>query len=262
MSAVMEDALQRAIGEFGIERICVVSPHLDDAVFSLAHFLRAPRLPPREVFTVFTTARADSDSRHARAMGFTGPIEEFEARRDEDRRAMAMLGIDYEHAGAEADRFTAEVADTCVRRVVERAIARGVAPEKLLALLPAGAGGWLGWPRLWWRRLIRKPVGCPPHAEHEWVRDRLWPRLAGHGVRVGLYAEIPYLWADSVEDLAARQRPPSPQTFRVFRLDPDVGTKLEAVRCYASQYVSEFGTKPDYQRRTAALPEAIWLPVP
>ncbi len=256
----MPDALTQALARQRIARICVVSPHLDDAAFSLAEFLRAPGLPPREVYTVFTQARADSDPRHALAMGFSDPLHEFEARRREDIAAMTLLGVAYEHGGAEVDRFTPAVAESTAARILTRAAAAGVPNDRLVVLLPAGAGGTLNAAQRLWRRVRRRPFGCQPHAEHEWVRDGLWPRLLSAGTHVGLYAEIPYLWADSVDALLDRVRSPALQTFTAFRLSTDAEWKLDVARCYRSQYESEFGVKAAYQRRTAALPEAVLLP--
>lgn len=254
------DSIRQALANQRIGRICVVSPHLDDAAFSLAEFLRAPGLPPREVFTVFTAARADSDARYTQAMGFADPLAEFEARRDEDRTAMALLGVPFEHGHAEVDRFTPEVAKASARRIVAKASANQLPNDRLLVLLPAGAGGVLSPVQKVLRRALRQPFGCQPHAEHEWVRDGLWPHLSSAGVQVGAYAEMPYLWADSVDALLARVQARASLTLHVHRLPPDPAWKLEVARCYKSQYQSEFGTKVGYQRRTLALDEALFLP--
>jgi hypothetical protein len=252
--------LRHALARHCITRVCVVSPHLDDAAFSLAEFLRAPGLPPRDVYTVFTAARADSDSRHTQAMGFTDPLSEFEVRRAEDRAAMALLGVSYVHGGVEVDRFTPGVAESIAKRVVATATQARVPNAEFLVLLPAGAGASLSAPQRLWRRILRKPFGCAPHAEHEWIRDGLWPHLLEMGVRVGLYAEVPYLWADSVDALFARVRRPSMPPLNVFRLRADPVWKLGIVRCYRSQYESEFGKNVSYQHRTLAIPETILLP--
>jgi hypothetical protein len=260
VSAAPLEALRQALARQRIARVCVVSPHLDDAAFSVAEFLRAPGLPPREVYTVFTAARADSDARHAVAMRFADPLCEFEARRKEDRDAMALLGVTFEHGGAEVDRFTPEVAASTATRILARAALTQVPNDRLLVLLPAGAGATLGATQRLWRRILRRPFGCQPHAEHEWVRDGLWPHLLSVGVQVGLYAEMPYLWVDSVDALLARLRGPASQTLMAYRLPTDPVWKLEVARCYRSQYQSEFGTKVDYQQRTIAMPEALLLP--
>jgi LmbE family N-acetylglucosaminyl deacetylase len=254
------DGLAQALARQRIARVCVVSPHLDDAVFSVAEFLRAAGLPPREVYTVFTAARADSDAQHTLAMGFSDPLREFEARRQEDIDAMTLLGLDFEHAGAEVDRFTPQVAESTVARILARAALAQVPNERLLVLLPAGAGATLGAAQRLWRRIRLQPFGCPPHAEHEWVRDGLLSRFVSAGVQVGLYAEIPYLWAEPIEALLGRVRCLIPQPFSAFRLPTDPTWKLRAVRCYRSQYRSEFGRKVGYQQRTLAMPEAILLP--
>jgi hypothetical protein len=260
VSAAALDALGQALARQHIARVCVVSPHLDDAAFSVAEFLRAPGLPPREVYTVFTAARADSDARHALAMGFADPLSEFDARRKEDIDAMTLLGVEFEHGGAEVDRFTPAVAESTAARILARAARVQLPNDRLLVLLPAGAGATLGAARRLWRRALRQPCGCAPHAEHEWVRDGLRPRLLSAGAQVGLYAEMPYLWADSIDALRQRVRGPAAQTFSVFRLPTDPAWKLEVAGCYRSQYQSELGKKVGYQQRTLALPEAVFLP--
>lgn len=260
MSAAPLDALRQALARQHIARVCVVSPHLDDAAFSVAEFLRAPGLPPREVYTVFTAARADSDARHTLAMGFSDPLREFEVRRKEDIDAMTLLGVPFEHGGAEVDHFTPAVAEATATRIMARATLAQEPNDRLLVLLPAGAGGTLGAAQRLWRRILRQPCGCQPHAEHEWVRDGLWPHLLTAGAQVGLYAEMPYLWADSLAALRARVRGPTSRTLKAFRLPTDPGWKLEVARCYRSQYQSEFGMKVSYQKRTIAMPEALLLP--
>jgi hypothetical protein len=260
VTAAHVEALANELARRRIARICVVSPHLDDAAFSVAELLRAPGLPPRDVYTVFTAARADSDARHAQAMGFPDPLREFEARRKEDTDAMTLLGVAFEHGGAEVDRFTPQVAESTAARLVAKAALAQIPTDRLLVLLPAGAGATLDAAQRLWRRVLRQPYGCQPHAEHEWVRDGLWPRLLSAGVQVGLYAEIPYLWADSVEALRARVRTSTQQTFSSFRLPTDAPWKLTVARCYRSQYESEFGIKLGYQLRTIGIPEAVLLP--
>jgi hypothetical protein len=173
VSAAPLEALRQALARQRIARVCVVSPRLDDAAFSVAEFLRAPGLPPREVYTVVTAARADSDARHAVAVGFADPLCEFEARRKEDRDAMALLGVSFEHGGAEVDRFTPEVAASTATRILARAALTQVPNDRLLVLLPAACGRW--------RNAARDPKTVAPHPQ-----TTLWlpaPRRARVGAR-------------------------------------------------------------------------------
>lgn len=238
-----------------IRHVSVISPHLDDAAFSLAAFLELPTLPPREVFTVFTEARADSDPRHSYAMGFSSPLSEFEARRREDEQAMNMLGVPFSHAGAYTDRLTPDVVGALVQRILD-----GKEVANLLVLLPAGAGGHLTRLSRFFRRIRRIPLGSPPHGEHETVRDELGQRLGGTKVTIGYYAEIPYLWADSLQRIVGTLSSTAQQRWFTVRVRPDVERKRAVAKAYESQFVHEFGKKSGYQRRSLAIPEAVFLP--
>jgi hypothetical protein len=254
------DALHRWLQRHGIAHTCVVSPHLDDAVFSLGELLQWPHFRSRSVMTVFTQARADSDARHSVAMGFSDPLVEFAARRQEDELAMQRLRMPFTHAGAFTDRFTPEVAHSLAHRILAEALRAGASAAQTLVLLPAGAGGVLGpVPRLM-RRLRRLPMGCPPHAEHAWVRDGLQQVFKRSDARLGYYAELPYLWGDNVAALQGRLSATAGQPLQTLRIVPDVTRKLALVSAYASQVASEFGVKEAFQRRSLALPEAIVLP--
>ncbi len=253
-------ALHRWLQRHGIVHTCVVSPHLDDAVFSLAELLQWPMLRSRSVMTVFTQARADSDARHSVAMGFSDPLAEFEARRLEDELAMQRLQMPFTHAGAFTDRFTPEVAHALAHRMLAQALHAGASAAQTLVLLPAGAGGVLGPLRRLARRVRRLPMGCQPHAEHAWVRDGLQRVFKRSDARLGYYAELPYLWGDNVAALEHRLAAAAGHPLQTLRIAPDVTRKLDLVRAYASQVVSEFGEKEAFQRRSLALPEAIFLP--
>jgi hypothetical protein len=254
------DALHRWLQRHGIVHTCVVSPHLDDAVFSLGELLQWPHFRSRSVMTVFTQARADSDARHSVAMGFSDPLTEFEARRHEDELAMQRLRMPFTHAGAYTDRFTPEVAHSLAHRILAEAQHAGASAAQTLVLLPAGAGGVLGPARRLMRRVRRMPMGCPPHAEHAWVRDGLQQVFKRSDARLGYYAELPYLWGDNIVTLQARLAAAAGHPLQTLRLAPNVTRKLDLVQAYASQVASEFGVKEAFQRRSLALPEAVFLP--
>ncbi len=243
-----------------IARICVVSPHLDDASFSLATFLQWQALPPRTVATVFTQARIDSDDRHSRAMGFTDPLQEFAARREEDRVAMQMLGVSMLHAGAEVDRFDAGAAAAVAAQIARvAAIPGGIGPG--LVLLPIGAGQPVSTFKRLLRRVQRLPAGCAAHAEHEWVRDALTAPLDAAQLVVGYYAEIPYVWSDSPSRLLKMATHLAGRACEAYALTAAIDAKLAVVHAYGSQVVSEFGDKEAFQRPTLSTPERLFLPV-
>lgn len=241
-----------------IQWICAVSPHLDDAAFSIATFLSEPGLPPREVWTVFSATTAAGDLAYAQAMGFADPLQEFEARRAEDRAAMALLKLPYVHVGAVATQFDAQAAAALVASIRDAALSRAE-QGRTLVLLPAGAGAELGTTARLWRRLMRQPMGCRAHAEHEGVRDALAAAF-GDEVDVGYYAECPYLWSEGPEHLGARLRARVGPALQSFAMHPKVDLRLAVARAYRSQFVSEFGESPSYQRRSMEAPEWLFLP--
>lgn len=247
---VLKDYLR----QHAIHRIIVISPHLDDAAFSLAAFLQLPDLPQREVITVFTEARADSDSQHTRAMGFENPLIEFKMRRQEDKAAMDMMGVPFVHLGVEADRFTEVVVD----EVIDRALG-GKNAGNALVLLPAGAGGVLSKFERVWRQLMRRPMGCPSHGDHERVRDEIGRACVARQAKLGFYAEVPYQWASSPKSMVKTIKQICQSNFLSIHIRPDVDNKLAVAKAYTSQFRSEFGGKLSYQKRTMAIPELLFL---
>ena len=235
-----------------VATIHVVSPHLDDAVFSLGEFLRRPDFPPRKVFTVFTQP-GESES-YAHASGFADTNEEFRVRRLEDVSAMTHLGLPFRHCGGQQgkhDQETIRLALSSVLDVEE--------PDRLLVLLPLGAGRPLSRLQRFVRRLMRIPIGSPSHSEHLWVRNQFKTRC-GNAIALGYYAECPYQWANSLADLQRLGQEMCGYDVENFQLDPDPEAKLAAARNYASQIEAEFGGRAAYQLRTASIPERIFLP--
>ena len=194
----------------------VVSPHLDDGVLSLgATIARAARRGSRvEVFTVFAcdpSSEAPVGGWDRRA-GFKTEGEASRARREEDRRACAILGahpvwfpfgsMDYERHGDEA-----AVVDAVV----------GAVQGADVVLVP-------GFPLT--------------HPDHVWlVRALADDRL--RSVRLGLYAEQPYTQRGGreprahewVEDVLGSRLAFRPSAARVR----DRIAKWRAVRQYRSQ---------------------------
>lgn len=205
--------------------IVVLSPHLDDAALSLGATIAAWARAGARVRVVSVYAN-DPDTaapagRWDAVCGFASSDEAARARREEDRRACALLGAepvwlpfgDDEHASPEPD-------------VVRAAIAAAVgAPD--VVLLP----GW--------------PLRHPDHLRL--TRETLaLPALAP---RVGLYVEQPYATDHSIRRLARRDvrgartrgdvaeavvaadwswRPAAPRLRHA-------AVKRAAIRCYRSQ---------------------------
>ncbi len=233
----------------------MVSPHLDDAAFSLAGLMGRVTVPVH-VHSVFTAADAASDSAWAQATGFADATEEYAHRRDEDRAAMERLGVPFSHGGLAFGRTT----DAAAEGMTERALAQ-VSAARTLALLPLGAGRTLSRGEKLLRRALRRPYGSPVHSDHVWVRDRLGAALAGReDIVTGYYAELPYLWANSARGLAARAAGliAGPMVRVTHR--PDADARLAVAACYRSQLVPILGENPAYQRKICTAPEIVFLP--
>jgi LmbE family N-acetylglucosaminyl deacetylase len=250
-------ALAARLEQAGITEIRVVSPHLDDAAFSLAAFLARPGFPPRIVLTVFTRAGPMTHPDHALAMGFADAEAEFLGRRDEDMAAMRRLGTGFVHCGLESGNLDADSADAMIHGVLA-----GLELGQTLVLLPLGAGRVLSGLARFGRRVLRMPPGCGVHGDHVWVRDHLRRAIGPTLAQVGFYAEIPYQWANTPAELAAQARLLAAGPVDVFALEPDRDAKLAIVQDYRSQFVAEFGRGLRYRRRTASIAERIFMPAP
>lgn len=228
--------------ETPLRRIVVVSPHLDDGVLSVGASIASWSRAGAEV-VLLTVLACDPDSAAAsggwdRRGGFATEGESARARRDEDRRACAVLGatpvwlpfgsVDYERHG-EADD---------VRRAVLAAVdGPGV------VLLPGF------------------PVS---HPDHEWLVLTLATELDAR--RTALYAEQPYTrraGADpEVPEWVAEAF--GRRTFESVPTRPrDRVAKWRAIRRYRSQ-LPLLGMRRSLQRgplRYALTPEWVaWAP--
>jgi LmbE family N-acetylglucosaminyl deacetylase len=191
-------------------RIVVVSPHLDDGILSLGASIAswARRRTPVEVLTVLacdpdSTAPAGGWDRRG---GFATEGESARARREEDRRATAVVGalpvwlpfgsVDYERHGE----------DTEVRDAVVSAVA-----DAELVLVP----------------------GHPlDHPDHAWLA-RLLEDAFG---RVARYAEQPYTRRSGGTPPHARGRAAGNGVFEPVHVTArDRIAKWRAIGCYRSQ---------------------------
>jgi LmbE family N-acetylglucosaminyl deacetylase len=195
-------------------RIVVVSPHLDDGVLSLGASIASWSRTGRAV-DLLTVLTCDPDSEAPSGGwdergGFATEGESARGRREEDRRACAVIGarpvwlpfgsVDYERHGTEED----------VRQAVAAAI-----DDAGVVLLP-------GFPL--------------SHPDHEWLARGLASGLDER--RTGLYAEQPYTRRTGVDP----EVPPwIVETFGTRAFAPvaaaprDRAAKWRAIRCYRSQ---------------------------
>lgn len=205
--------------------LLVVSPHMDDAVFSLGQALAEHPLP---VLTVFAGCppRHIGLSDYDASCGFSSSIEAWHTRLVEDDKALALLGcpterwdmldLQYRNAPAmDSDRLGRKLA-----AAVDR----------------AGADGLLG------------PLGLQ-HPDHASAAAAC-RSAAEAGVPTLLYEELPYrvIWPElACEALAALRRR--------WTIKPDhlgagpLERKAEAIAAYASQNVDE---------HCCLVPERVW----
>jgi LmbE family N-acetylglucosaminyl deacetylase len=192
-------------------RIAVISPHLDDAVFSLGAAIAAATQGSAKVqiVTVFagdaasTRAAADWDA----SSGFATEGEAAAARAAEDDEACRIVGAEPTRLPFRDRQYEPEHDEREIRTAVAEAV-RGFD----LVLLP-------GYP-------LR-------HEDHDWLTRMLLDARGGDLTQVALYAEQPYAaWTktDPTSVLAADSR------WETVKAGPtDQITKLRACRAYRSQ---------------------------
>ena len=258
-----EHEVQSWLDLLQVNSVVVVSPHLDDAVFSVAGVLSAAR-GRAEVITVFTEAqegRTEQSDDWARLSGFTDSEAEHQARREEDALAMNRLGCRFRHLGIRPGQ-TDEALMTQVTSAIQQDRPDGMLHT--LVLLPAGAGGPTPASRLerLAQRLTRRPWGCMPHGEHELTRDLLWQALAESQARIGFYAEIPYAWSQSNEQLQQRLHAALGCQTEMVEYGHNTAEKQRLVALYASQLLPIFGSSPSYRRRVLARKECLFIARP
>lgn len=242
----------------GVQRLLVVSPHLDDAVLSLGDLLR--RVSSRaEVLTVFTESDPGAGLDWARLGGFQDSAEEHAARWKEDMHAMQHLGCTYRHAGLRSGQLT----QAWLSQFLPQWLTEAPSPNmKAMVLLPAGCGGNRPESGLahFWRRLTRQPFGSMAHPEHVLVRDVFWAALKqAPQLHIGFYAELPYAWRQTDAAIQAELGAATGCTLKPIRVSPQVDQKLVATEHYASQVSLILGESKSYRRRVLGRPECVFL---
>jgi LmbE family N-acetylglucosaminyl deacetylase len=243
----------------GWNRLCIISPHLDDAAFSTFAMLKAPVGESRCVVSVITEHGLSGGTQWARAAGFKDPAAEFRARQEEDRRALATLGVDTRHLGVGTGSSPAQL-EAAIRGYLQ---GEADAIGSTLYLLPGGAGGKLppdGIARFV-ARVLRRPAGTAAHPEHVAVRNQFVDALRSQpNARFGFYGEQPYIWNDTIPRLRRELELLSGLSLMPIQEQPEVDSKLELARMYASQFPLIFGDKVDFQRRVLRRAEEYYLP--
>jgi LmbE family N-acetylglucosaminyl deacetylase len=157
----------------GSGTLVALSPHLDDAVFSIGAFMHEQARRGLEVRVVTVFANDPSAPGPAGAWdamcGFTSVAAAAWARREEDRRACAIIGADAHWLAYGDESYGRPANDDEVWGDIEDAIA-GCA----LLLVP-------GFP-------LRQ-------ADHAWLTQLVMQRRTELPCVLGFYAEQPYAWA-------------------------------------------------------------------
>jgi LmbE family N-acetylglucosaminyl deacetylase len=214
--------------------LLLVSPHLDDAVFSCAALVERPE--PIDVVTVFAgEPDPPRQSWWDVECGFASSAESVPARRLEDEQAFAGTG----HRRTYLDLFELQYVDRRSpgeRETVTRAIGEWIAghPTGTVAL-PVGAGCSQRRRARWLRRLRRRECSPPQHPDHLYVRDAALDLLERSGTTLLLYEEIPYLWGGRGEPEAVRISARGGWRAEPFELGVDRARKAERAAAYASQ---------------------------
>jgi LmbE family N-acetylglucosaminyl deacetylase len=219
----------------GREPLLIVSPHPDDAVLSCWALLARPE--PVDVLDVFAGSPAPPrQGAWDLRCGFADSAQSSRARREEELRALAgtahrvtfMDLVNSDYIDGRRSALDREAIVNAVRGWLEE-----VGPGTVV--LPAGAG-WtmssvrrrLG-ERVWWRFIGERP-GPPQQPDHVFARDAGLEAVAGSGVEVLLYEELPYLWGASADREAERFGPAEE-----LRLEVDREEKARRIAAYASQ---------------------------
>jgi LmbE family N-acetylglucosaminyl deacetylase len=227
-----------------LDRVVVVSPHLDDAVLGCAHLMAAH--PGTTVVTVFTGAPdpyPDPPTGWDALGGFAPGDDVLAARTAEDAAALAVLGATPVWLGYVEHQYLPRAEWPTADDIVDglEAALRDLAPTAVVA--PFG-------------------LGNPDHdATHEAamrVRERYgepaWFCYEDMG-----YKHIPGLLAWRVARLFVRGTWPTPAALPV---DPDPMRKRRAVDCYPSQLRSLEAEWRVSAKLDAPAPEQYWRLAP
>jgi LmbE family N-acetylglucosaminyl deacetylase len=156
----------------------VVSPHLDDAVFSAWHLLDGPG-DVRVVNVVTALPAEGTPPRWDRISGARDSVQRMRDRLEEDGRALALAG----RSATGLDFLDAQYRDRPLdAEALEAGLERAVGDDELVA-----------------------PAGIGEHPDHIAVRDA-GLALGARGAAVSFYAELPYAtefgwpaWVDASE---------------------------------------------------------------
>ncbi|MCU1467485.1 MAG: hypothetical protein JWM72_3413 [Actinomycetia bacterium] len=228
-----------------LDRVVIVSPHLDDAVLSCGRFMAAH--PGVTVVTVFAgnPEKYPVPQRTWDVQSGFGPDDDvMEARRHEDRAALAVLDatplhLEYvEHSYLPGDKPVAP------ELLVDGIVAALSSVTPTLVIAPFG---------------LANPDHDVTHRACMLARDRMPATISWWCYEDNGYKHIPGMLAWRVSSLFRRKLWPTPVCPVV---DHAGDRKAAAVECYPSQL---FALEDDWQIRTkldAPAPEQLWRLAP
>lgn len=228
-------------GPSGDARVLALSPHLDDAVFSIGATLAqfVARGTSVTVCTLFSGVPDADLSPFARSLhrqcGLPPTPEAVLTRRREDVAALRVIGATAVHCDF-LDAIYRKDANETWPYPNEGALFRTLTSQneasltnsvhQVLAAIIEGAQPGL----------VLTCLGIGGHVDHVLVRDLVCRLTAGAGIRTLLWEDLPYAMT--------RSTPPSHLTIKPSRTAWQ--TKLRAVGCYASQIQMFWGNTDDW----------------
>lgn len=188
--------------------VVVLSPHFDDAVYSLAATISRARSEGSRVLvvTIFGHGRDVAPSA-------TGPYDDYATRETEDRAAMETLDVDYvwlnrpewAFRSSRARERLAEVVPHISFRATELLAATQEAIESTLESFAAEGA------------TVYAPLAVGAHPDHRLVHEAMRPLSTRWSTRY--YEDVPYALDEALIEarLAVLCALPGPRTFRVAR---------------------------------------------
>jgi LmbE family N-acetylglucosaminyl deacetylase len=224
-----------------LDRVVIVSPHLDDAVLGCGRFMAVN--PGMTVVTVFAgnpPSYPDPMRLWDVQSGFQPGDDVMEARRKEDEAALAVLGATPVHLD-----FVEHTYNPGDRPVAPEVLADAMAPalaslDPTLVIAPFG---------------LANPDHDVTHRACMLARERIGDAIAWWCYEDMGYKHIPGLLARRVSSLFRSKRWPTPVCPPV---DDDGARKAAAVACYSSQLLA---LEDDWQvgkKLGAPAPEQFW----
>jgi LmbE family N-acetylglucosaminyl deacetylase len=222
-----------------VTHVVAISPHLDDAAFSVGGLLAAHARAGDRV-TIVTCFTGNVDRPHGFALacqldkGLSPDVDYMALRRAEDRAAAAVIGaavvhlplLEAPHRGyaSAPELFGARRSDDGILPDLTRSIG-----EQIAALSPD---------------LLLGPMAIGDHVDHWLVRDA----IAASGAPTLLWEDWPYL-------TRATHRPVAAPAVTHTLSDADRAARLAMCAAYTTQIGFQFGSVPQLETAIAAVRE-------